>query len=253
MELAATSELYPQNNVNLKCMEILSDKSLSLDFPLDMTISNNVSNDSYCKTDKQAKDPLDSNGQFPYYNASQGLQYMCYITNNTSCAIEPDLPEFIDLNDLKVSLDCKNHVQEEVLNLTRCKTDDSTSKSPIMIGTDDDDDADDVIFVTMYSKTAPTVTSTVTSAICGATGTSTAISAVAVSSSGSKQVLVKRRRKKKTVVVPRRNPKRVTQLEKASLALAMQLSVPPSIFNAKITKNALKNTFSIENSSVSTF
>lgn len=296
-EILSISEGSSQNCVNQKCIELQNDnKALPLDFPMDMTINNNVNKtvqlfvpqnvrlnlqNSYFSTNKNdpEEDPLDfsndngfsttqANGQFDtslqtYYgpppfpiNAAQvqeGLQYICYISN--SPALETELPEFINLDDLKVPPEYKDYFAGQApknpkktsvpLHLRRNRTYKThnalvtpTVDGPITIPTDDDTD-DDVIFVTMYSRTETTVTNTVT---CAASRSNTStVSATAVTSACGK--VVKKRRKKKNLVVPRRNPKRVSQLEKASLALAMQLSVPPSIFNAKINRSVPKNSY----------
>lgn len=94
----------------------------------------------------------------------------------------------------------------------------STSKSS---------DDDDVIFVTTYTTITTTTTTTAvanSNVNCSTTGSS-------ISSPSPPKM--RRRRKKKMAVVPRRNPKRIAQMEKASVDLAMKLSVPKRIFGCR--------------------
>lgn len=90
-------------------------------------------------------------------------------------------------------------------------------------------DDDDVIFVTTYTNTTTTTTTTV-QADSNSVQCTTIASSV---SSPSPPKMVRRRRKKKVTVVPRRNPKRVAQMEKASVDLAMKLSMPKRIFGSR--------------------
>lgn len=93
-------------------------------------------------------------------------------------------------------------------------------------------DDDDVIFVTTYTTTTTTTTTTAvanSNVICSATSSS-------VSSPSPPKM--RRRRKKRVAVVPRRNPKRIAQMEKASVDLAMKLSVPKRIFGCRSKSSA---------------
>lgn len=100
------------------------------------------------------------------------------------------------------------------------------------INTSKSSDDDDVIFVTTYTSTTTTSNTTVqanSSIQCTTTGSSI--------SSPSPPKVVRRKRKKKVTVVPRRNPKRVAQMEKASVDLAMKLSMPRRLLSTRTKSN----------------
>lgn len=96
---------------------------------------------------------------------------------------------------------------------------------------------DDVIFVTTYTATT---TTTITTALANSNANCLTTSSSVSSPSPPK---ARRKRKKKVAVVPRRNPKRIAQMEKASVDLAMKLSIPKRIFGCR-TKSSTEVTVS---------
>lgn len=86
---------------------------------------------------------------------------------------------------------------------------------------------DDVIFVTTYTATT---TTTMTAALSDLRATSSTTASTVSSPSPPK---LRRKRKNKTPVIPRRNPRRVAQMEKASVQLAMKLSISKRIFGCR--------------------
>lgn len=128
-----------------------------------------------------------------------------------------------------------HHLQPADITLKPLRCDENSAdnfKNVSVVGNDfqisKPSEDDDVIFVTSFINTTVTSTLTAVQADCGVQCTSTS----SVSSSSSPRV-VRRRRKRKMTVVPRRNPKRVAQMEKASVDLAMKLSMPKRIFGSR--------------------
>lgn len=225
---------------NFNCILAQSSQANNyMEFPLDMTIKRDNGNIS----------SNDLNGFYVHQENAEngGFQYIHLdpVSDNTSVlndlhyvyysnVPESDCPEFINIDDLKII----NGYQDLCLNKGISRTvevpasldplqnnvpgniTETDSNDVIKVSSDSDED---VVFVTMYSKTATTTTSTYT--------------ASKINETPKKPKIIRRRRKKRNVVVPRRNPKRTAQLEKASVDLAMKLSVPNSIFNAKVLRN----------------
>lgn len=181
----------------------------------------------------------EANMEFPYVSQvndarlEDGFQYICYITNGG--VTERDAPEFISVDEIhlpsdytgyfsgkEAKQDAKTESQESVISV-------SSDSGTVKVPTDSDDD---VVFVTMYNSAK--TTSTTTTATSG-------ITLPEDTTSTQSKVIRRRRRKKNGVVTPRRNPKRVAQMEKASVDLAMKLSLPPAIFNTKIPRYGCAN------------
>lgn len=125
------------------------------------------------------------------------------------------------LHNLGLSSDVKCYTRNRFsgLNGFVLLVDDNTSKTS--------DDEHHAFLPTYPTSTVTTSTSVLSNSINAHCSTSSSFS------SPSPPKKIRRKRKNKMNVIPRRNPKRVAQMEKASVDLAMKLSMPKRLLGCR--------------------
>lgn len=226
-----------------------------------INLDGGISNTTLQRSDKVSAQPSENNLQklngivVASEDGHQNVRIKLIVGNAAAQSVTSDndemlLKETTELQYVEKTNSSYNYISEDLLQpldlsskSSTCNTNGFNGTNYVLIACDNTNtlkssDDDDVIFVTTYTS-ATTATTTVAVANSDAQ-CSTSSSSV---SSPSPPKVVRRRKKKKIAVVPRRNPKRVAQMEKASMDLAMKLSMPSRIFGCR-TKSAAEVTVS---------